>query len=149
MSGRTAARGCMEPQSLFPPVRSRRRMLSKAHPTQCGKIAIDLTLATISRHVFSATYDRRASNRRFGQFIRSNQLDKYTCRFNPTGPLLSRSRKSKGVRHGDERLSNSPRCQTHKAVLHRSFTVCSRPLSPRAYSLRAGRSPFGFARPAL
>src|SRR4029077_4565583 len=55
MSGRTAALGCMEPQSLFPPVRSRRRMFSKAHPTPCGKIAIDSTLTPISRHMFRAT----------------------------------------------------------------------------------------------
>ena len=37
----------------------------------------------------------------------------------------------------------------HKAALHRSFTVCSRPLAAQAYSLQAGRSLFGFARPAL
>ena len=79
MSGRTAALGCMEPQSLFPPIRSLSGMFSKTHTAHCGKIAIDLALATISRHVFRATSGGGESKRKFGQFIRSNQLDKYTC----------------------------------------------------------------------
>ena len=37
----------------------------------------------------------------------------------------------------------------HKAALTRSFMVCSRPLAAQACSLRAGRSLFGFERPAL
>src|SRR5207247_2919940 len=48
-----------------------------------------------------------------------------------------------------ERLSKSPRCLAREASLHRSFTVCLRLLVAQAYSLQAGRSLFGFERPAL
>ena len=73
-----------------------------------------------------------------------------TTRANADRATTIEGKNGKGVRPGDERLSKlASVLLTHQAALHRSFTVCSRPLVAQACSLQAGRLLFGFARLAL
>src|SRR5207247_8331999 len=55
----------------------------------------------------------------------------------------------KGVRQAANAFPNSALVPSDRATLFRRVRVCSPPLLPPAYSSRAGRSPSGFARPAL
>ena len=73
-----------------------------------------------------------------------------TTRANADRATTIEGKNGKGVRPGGERLYKlASVLLTHQAALHRSFTVCSRPLAARVCSLRAGHSLFGFAQPAL